>query len=281
MGTWGTGLYDNDIARDVRGDYIDGLRRGKDGKQLFQSLLDSYRDEPDMTLFWLSLADTQWEYGRLMPEVKSQALSLIEQGSAQNQWHDADAEKLSAWTETCHALMERLYSPQPSPKRVRPYRLYSCPWAIGDVYSYRLTGPYSQEKGFAGQYMIFRMVGTGTWWPGHTIPVVHFYKWIGDKVPSLEQLLTYDLLEVGFAPVALLKNPHLARKYAVGLITESAKDLPTEQLTYLGNIPERDSTLSKNISQFNSVGWENSKYNTWIEEYMIRRYLEWRNVLGQ
>lgn len=59
MGTWGTGLYDNDIARDVRGDYIDGLRRGKDGKQLFQSLLDSYRDEPDMTLFWLSLADTQ------------------------------------------------------------------------------------------------------------------------------------------------------------------------------------------------------------------------------
>ena len=29
MGTWGTGLYSNDSACDIRGDYIDKLKRGK------------------------------------------------------------------------------------------------------------------------------------------------------------------------------------------------------------------------------------------------------------
>lgn len=29
MGSWGAGLYSNDSACDIRGDYIDKLKRGK------------------------------------------------------------------------------------------------------------------------------------------------------------------------------------------------------------------------------------------------------------
>ena len=31
MGTWGYGLYSDDVTRDVKGIYVDKLRRGKSG----------------------------------------------------------------------------------------------------------------------------------------------------------------------------------------------------------------------------------------------------------
>ncbi len=39
MGTWGTGLYSNDFACDIRGDYIDKLKRGKTNDEATQELI--------------------------------------------------------------------------------------------------------------------------------------------------------------------------------------------------------------------------------------------------
>ena len=39
MGTWGTGLYSNDSACDIRGDYIDKLKRGKTNDEATQELI--------------------------------------------------------------------------------------------------------------------------------------------------------------------------------------------------------------------------------------------------
>lgn len=43
MGTWGTGLYSNDSACDIRGDYIDKLKRGKTNDEATQELINSNR----------------------------------------------------------------------------------------------------------------------------------------------------------------------------------------------------------------------------------------------
>ena len=37
-------------------------------------------DEDEGPLFWLALADTQWEYGRLTEPVREKALQLLAQG---------------------------------------------------------------------------------------------------------------------------------------------------------------------------------------------------------
>lgn len=67
MGAWGTGLYSNDSACDIRGDYIDKLKRGKTNDEATQELINSNRDimgdVEEEPLFWFALADTQWNYG--------------------------------------------------------------------------------------------------------------------------------------------------------------------------------------------------------------------------
>lgn len=155
MGAWNTSLYGNDTARDVKGDYVHKLRSGKSDQEAMEAMLVEYErtkdDEDEGPLFWLALADTQWEYGRLTEPVREKALQLLAQGVDQERWSEAGAEKLEAWNETCRALGEKLRSPQPPRKRIRPYKLYQCPWALGDVFAYRFSGAYSREKGVCGE----------------------------------------------------------------------------------------------------------------------------------
>ena len=72
MGAWGTSLYANDATSDIRGDYVDKLRRGKTNEEATEEIIyenrDIMGDVEEEPLFWYALADTQWNYGRLLPE---------------------------------------------------------------------------------------------------------------------------------------------------------------------------------------------------------------------
>ncbi len=284
MGAWGTKLFDNDYTSDVRGDYKDLLRRCKDAESALQELLSKYQadlnDPEDGPLFWLALADTQWEYGRLTPEVQEKALALLEKGVDQERWREAGEEQLQAWNETCKKLEEKLCSPQPRAKRIVPYRFYRCPWSIGDVFAYRFTSEYSKEKGFYGQYVAFVKVGEDTWWPGHTIPTVALFKRIEKDLPQLEELPSFGLMEVGFFPSVFQKRPDTKREYLMELIIESAKQIPHDNLTYLGRINREDipqvAFSNRRYPGGDSIGWEGSKYYPQFEHEIINMYTAWR-----
>jgi len=74
MGTWGAGLYDNDISCDVRDTYIEFLKDKLSNQESYEKTLNMYQecigDIDDEPLLWFALAETQWKVGRLMPEVK-------------------------------------------------------------------------------------------------------------------------------------------------------------------------------------------------------------------
>ena len=81
MGAWGTALYSNDTACDIRGDYKDALRRGRTNEEITAAMIEENKDcfgTEDEALFWFALADTQWNYGRLLPEIKEKALYFID-----------------------------------------------------------------------------------------------------------------------------------------------------------------------------------------------------------
>jgi hypothetical protein len=82
MGAWGTGLYDDDIACDVKADYLECLESGGDERKIYEDFVEENSefidDEDDAPIFWFALADTQHEMGKLMPEVKEHALAEIE-----------------------------------------------------------------------------------------------------------------------------------------------------------------------------------------------------------
>jgi len=85
MGAWGTALFSDDTARDVRDSYIDLVGDGLTGPEATKALLREWAaslDDPDESpVFWLALAATQWRCGRLESHVLQQALNVIDSGS--------------------------------------------------------------------------------------------------------------------------------------------------------------------------------------------------------
>lgn len=277
MGAWGTSLYANDSASDIRGDYVDKLKRGKTNAEATQELIEENRDqladEEEGPLFWFALADTQWNYGRLLPEVKERALSLIPLGQEDERWREAGEKKAAAWKNTLDTLKKKLETPQPPEKKVYRYRLYRCKWQLGDVFAYRFSSPYSEECGYYGKYIAFRKASEYRWWPGHIVPVILIYNWIGDQVPTLEELANLDFLPIPHSHEPPVKAPADLLKYGVQLIVPSGKGIPPGSLTFLGNLPGDDLVPypgDRCWIGYWSAGWETSRYNLKFEHLAIQ-----------
>jgi len=167
----------------------------------------------------------------------------------------------------------------PAEKKVSKYRFYHCKWQLGDTFAYRLESEFSKANGLYGKYIVFRKVANYTYWPGHTIPAIQVYNWLGDKVPAILDIANKALLILGFIPITLEYKPD--RKpafddYLISIITTSARTIPQKSLVYLGNIPV-DASFPKIKYFLNSVGWEGSKYNKTIERYIGEQYLAWKD----
>lgn len=281
MGAWGTSLYANDAACDIRSDYLDGLRHGKTNEEVTQKLIDSnqeiMKNDEEEPLFWFALADTQWNYGRLLPEVKKKALFFLSQEKELERWNDSERTQVNAWVKTLKTLKDKLNSPQPVEKKVSKYRLYQCQWKLGDVFAYQFSEGYSAEKGVKGKYIIFRKISEDTWWPGHIVPVIQVYKWIGCIIPSIEELSGLELLPI-CQPTGPVKTPNNKQNYEIKLITESEKSIPKSNLMFLGNLPGDDIIPFRGHdfwTGYYPVGWESSKYNRKLEHFIIDMFLSY------
>lgn len=93
MGAWGSSLYANDTTSDVRDSYAELLQNQESGFEAYQKTVEKYEelmdDEDEEPLFWYALADTQWQYGRLMSNVKIKALAWIEKRGGQSLWKES------------------------------------------------------------------------------------------------------------------------------------------------------------------------------------------------
>ena len=285
MGAWGTLLYANDSASDIRGDYVDKLRCGKTNEEVTREIIEENRDimgdAEEEPLFWFALADTQWNYGRLLPQVKEKALFYLSQDKELERWKESGEKQLNAWKKTLDALKEKLESPQPSVKKVSKYRLYQCKWKLGDVFAYRFISEYSKAKNFYNHYIIFRKVSEDFCWPGHIVPVVQVYKWIGKDIPAIESLVNKSLLEQRFYPNVLESKPNKKKEFKIKLLSTSQNVIPKDNLSFLGNIPGDDLIPFRGYDYwtgYTEVGWESSRYNTKFEHYIIDMYLAWKDI---
>ena len=70
MGYWGAGLFENDTATDVQGEYEEALEAGLDAVAATKQVLDSWRpmleDVQDKPIIWTTLAAIQLEAERLL-----------------------------------------------------------------------------------------------------------------------------------------------------------------------------------------------------------------------
>ena len=211
MGTWGYKLYDNDLFGDVKGDYDTYLHRGKTPQEAVQLLCRDFipngdEEEPS---FWVCVADLQWHYGHLDPEIKAKALAGLPSLWDPELWTDsADQAKRKALAEE---LRKKLESPQPPPKKFSRYRAKKTKWKVGEVYSFQIYDYASpsrpqwlREKDmkyfpYSNKYGAFCVVGTKeNFDPNREVtdlfPLVAIFDLIKDEAPSIQDAVDSPFL---------------------------------------------------------------------------------------
>ena len=77
MGTWGTGIFQNDVADNVKTVYVSKLKIGKSDEEAVEELIaentELLSDNEDTLDFWLALSSVMYDHGRLNEKVKSKA----------------------------------------------------------------------------------------------------------------------------------------------------------------------------------------------------------------
>ena len=161
MGTWDTGLYQNDLSADVRDDYISKLKAGKSDEEALQEILSEYKeeseDDDEKYDFYLGLADTLWKKGRLTEELKVKALEILEEDKISDRWEGEKIRKERI--KVLDKLKEKLESPMPERKKVPVHKPYKLGWEEGDVYCFQIKGlvPRHMEgyEEYIGWYALF------------------------------------------------------------------------------------------------------------------------------
>ena len=161
MGYWGIGLYDNDTSLDIKDTFDERFRYGTSIEDVTSYMIEYFSDlKSDLNeerLFWITLADIQWEYGILLQEVLDKALNCIDSGGDLELWKDNNSDYIQR-EKVLSDLKYKLLSPLPPAKKRVGLRAYKCKWKIGDVYSYKLESEFSKEKGLYGRHLLIQKV---------------------------------------------------------------------------------------------------------------------------
>jgi len=218
MGTLGTGIFDDDLAADVRGEYRDLIADGDSGPQATDTMLHAHRNvltSSEAPTFWLALAATQWECGRLERRVLDEALAVLNRGSDLTRWSN-DQKLLNSRRQVLERLRKRLSSPPPHQKRIRRRFRDNCEWEIGEVIAYRLT---------AGRLVLVRIVQHVTDSLG-TYPLCELLDWIGATPPAQDA--------VRRLPVRRQDWPTDPATDQFTITRATANELPAERVQRLG-----------------------------------------------
>lgn len=216
MGTWGTGIFDDDDAADIKGDYRDLVADGHSGEQATDLLLQRWASDSGNTAFWLALAATQWACGRLEDRVKNRALEIIESGTDLERWKEAgDNNALRKRTAVLQRLRIQLSSPQPKQTKIRkPYRS-TTDWERGELIAYKLE---------SGKKIIFRVLGVKED-KGGAYPVCEILDWVSNSLPHLSELHGVS--------VRRCIGAHAREKPQLSIGQASAREYPEERITRL------------------------------------------------
>jgi hypothetical protein len=137
MGTWGTGLFSSDMARDIRDFYRERIEDGVDDAEATRVTLEkfqSYLDDPEEgSVFVVALAVTQSKIGRLDSVIRGRALAAIDSGADLATWEQENPKLLPKRREVLAKARAQLTGVQPGRKRLRPPPRASSGLMAGDI----------------------------------------------------------------------------------------------------------------------------------------------------
>lgn len=151
MGSWGVGLYQDDVAADLRSTIALLSKLPEPGDRLLHIILEDHDGSTDLTsdggpTFWLVLADQFERRGIRCAKVFEQALAAIDTGADLRdlQARGAGASDLKKRATIISALAARFRNPRPASSRPQGARPPSPVVEAGEVYRF----PTMDDKAF-------------------------------------------------------------------------------------------------------------------------------------
>jgi hypothetical protein len=181
MGTWGSGLFSSDTARDIRDLYREQIEDGVEDTEATRRTVEkfrSYLDDPEEgSVLLIALAVTQSKIGRLDPVIRDLALAALARGADLATWEQENPKLLPKRREALDKARAQLTGDQPARKRLRPPPRPSCGLTAGDILALSLP------KGV----VLLRVVHVKSHRRGET-PYLERLDFDGSEVPSAEEL---------------------------------------------------------------------------------------------
>lgn len=281
MGTWNAGLFSNDTTCDVKDTYIECLKQQLSNEEAYRKTYEEYEEligTDEEPLFWYALADTQWNAGRLMPEVKDKALECIQNKGGLDFWEERPKGALK-WQKTMQKLKEKIESPMPPEKRFpKPIVFKTNPWNIGDVYAYQFHSKQATELGLSGKYILIQKLADIEYFENTIYSVVQVFDRVFDSMPNLAMIEGVRILPLVDAAEVCGTSDNLAdinsslEWYMKAIMNYyKIREYPKKYMTFIGNI-----TISEINCQWNSC---TEFYWDELEDRLVGYYLSWRNVI--
>lgn len=222
MGTWGTGLFSSDMARDIRDSYRERIEAGIEDAEATRLTLEEFRrslDDPEEgTVLLVALAVTQSKIGRLDPVIRGRALAALDSGADLATWEQENPKLLPRRREVLNQARAQLTGVQPARKRLRPPPRPSSGLVAGDILA--LTLP----SGVA----LWRVVRVKSHRRGET-PYLERLDFAGSEVPPAQELKRLE---------ATGKDP-------VGVVHASSGDTRFTAFTAIDKIGWKDAGFQK------------------------------------
>jgi hypothetical protein len=176
MGTWGTALYSDDLAADLRREFRDLVGQGLSPSAVVNRLKTEYKsslsDPDEGPVFWLAVADTGWRLGRLDDDARQNALRVIEADQDLARWETSTDR--ATRQRVLARLRAQLLSPPPAPKHIaRPFRSTND-WQLGEIIGFQLL---------SGRWVLLRVVGHHQD-KGGRAAVCELLDWTAESLPS-------------------------------------------------------------------------------------------------
>jgi hypothetical protein len=142
LGVWGTDLFSDDVACDIRDHYRQLLEDGVEDGAATRLILEEFGpdlDEPD-SIAPIAFAVLQSKLGRLEPDVRDRALAIIDAGADLAVWELENPKLLPKRRAALEKARALLTGPQPARRRLRPPKRALSGLAAGDVLALALPG---------------------------------------------------------------------------------------------------------------------------------------------
>lgn len=222
MGAWSTSITGSDTARDLISEYSAVFF--KYGVEEAVQRIDHYvrmhicdeTDEEEWCDYFYSLADFMWKKGVLTEEIRQRAIRMIDSGFGLGLWAEEGPKTLASRQKKLAEFREKLLSPMPPRKKIRP-NVYTEPiFEEGDVIAIRLQTagkPYTENRHKSmteeefhrmdGKYVLLQLIRCRASWSSRIVPEVkdywaHFRLFDGvyDEVPEDVDVATLPLAKL-------------------------------------------------------------------------------------